>query len=343
MVATGSVTTPANVLHDSGEPTATLPFASPGAPAVSRRRRAPRKWPWVVAVCLLVGCVLAGTAVYLVRDKVFVPTQRVPQVRGEALEKARSKLLDEHFSVRVEPAVKSTSVPLGRVVREEPSPGVVLKQGSAVRLVPSAGLPTVTVPSLFGHVDCSVATELLLGAHLKSWCPARSVFTSEVPSGDVVSWSVDGEPNPARVLYGATVAVAVSKGKPPVRVPALGGALWTRADSMLTAEGLQPHKVLAYSATLKAGEVVTTLPPPGATLPNGSTIAVVVSKGAQLVAVPSIVADTLIKAIKALEEVGLRGGPLHGPPTGIIYATKPQRGQRVKIGTRVTLYTRRRR
>ncbi len=336
-------TSPAGV--PTGEPTAALRLApgpattyapSPGARPVVRRGR---RWPWVAAVLLLAALLAGAGAVYAIKTKLFTPSHRLPALVGQSLVSARSQLQVDHFKAVVEPAVQSLTVRAGSVVSQSPGRGAVLKEGTTVRLVPSAGLPTERVPRLSGQIDCAVARQLLIEAHLKARCPALSAYTKTVPQGDVINWSYQGRLYPRTAPWGATIAIAISEGKPPVQMPSFAGQTWTQADSTLTSDGLSAREVKAYSTTVPVGQVVSTTPGTGAVVPADSTITVTVSKGAQTVKVPNVTKETVQKATAALAKVGLTVGRVYGPGTGTVFTTVPLPGQRVKVGTAVTLYT----
>lgn len=329
----------------TGEPTAALrlgegPATTHAPPAGPRAAgTGTRRWPWVVAVLVLVALLLAAGAIYAVKTKLFTPSHRLPALVGKSVTAARRQLRADHFTVVVEPAVKSLTIPAGSIVSQEPRRGAMLKEGSTVEVVPSAGLPNETVPSLSGDIDCAVARQLLAEAHLKAQCPALSAYTKTIPEGDVINWSYKSTLDPTTAPYGATILIAISEGKPPVQIPSFAGETWTQADATLTGDGLSAKEVKAYSTTVPVGQVVSTTPGAGATVPADSTITVTVSKGPETVKVPNVTGETVQKATAALQKAGLTVGQVYGPGTGTVFTTVPLAGQRAKVGTPVTLYT----
>ena len=328
-------------LADSGEPTATIRVGDGGAPMVHtlRRRRARRRWPWIVAVVVIVACVLAAGGVYLARSSLFKPNHVVPGVLGDTLASARQALRADHFNVLVDPAVKSLSVPAGEVVRQIPRQGVSLKEGSTVQIVPSSGKPSVDVPSLLGDIDCAYAARLLQIAHLQANCPALLAYTKTVPKNDIINWSYNRKLDVTRAPYGATITIAVSKGPQPIPIPAVADQTYTQASSTLSADGFAVREAQAFSTTVPSGRVISTTPPAGTPVLPGTAVTVAVSKGPQLVAVPTVIGDTVGKATAAIQAAGLTVGPVYGPATGVVFTTDPLAGQKEKVGTPVTLYT----
>ncbi|MGH8980674.1 MAG: protein kinase domain-containing protein [Acidimicrobiales bacterium] len=325
-------------LVDSGEPTPTNGFGDRYTPLAPARRRTRRRWPWVVAILVVVACILAAGAVYAVQKKLFTPSHPLPAVIGDTLASARSALAADHFVVKVEPAVQST-VTSGKVLREHPKGGTVLKQGANVTITPSKGMPPVKMPSTLARLDCSVATQLLTEAHLKAKCPALTDYSKTVPQGEIISWSYHGALDPTSVPYGATIKMTVSEGKPPVTLINYAGQSWTTVDATLSADGLQPKEVQTFSTTVKAGVVISTTPAAGSTVPADATVTVTVSKGPSMVTMPKVVGMTVGKATAIIESVGLSVGAVYGPATGQIFTSVPLAGQKVKVGSLVTLYT----
>ena len=101
------------------------------------------------------------------------------------------------------------------------------------------------VPPLAGlGLDCAGATKLLAADHFVAKCPALVAYNAAGPDGQVINWSYDGRLNAPTAPYGSTIAVAVSKGKPPVPVPTVAaGSTFTQAQSALEALGLQATQV----------------------------------------------------------------------------------------------------
>jgi serine/threonine protein kinase/beta-lactam-binding protein with PASTA domain len=315
------------------------PPPPPPPPPVAQRRRGSR-WPWV-AVGLVVAAVVAAGLVLAFRNQVFTPSHRVPKLTGHTLAAARTAVAADHFDLAVAGAVHSLTVPSGSVVSQDPAPGTSRKEGTTVRVVPSAGLPTEQVPTLAGlGLTCTTAARLLAQDHFKTNCPALLAYSTTVPAGQVINWSYDGRLNASSAPYGSTIAIAVSKGKPPVPVPTVAGAAsYTQAAASLQGEGLQATQVQTFSTTVPTGHVVGTTPPAGTTVTVGSTVKVVVSKGPQTVAVPTVSGKSVQAATNALQQAGLTVGAVYGPGGGHVFTSVPLAGQVLTRGSAVNLYT----
>ena len=312
---------------------------SRSGPAVVQRRRS--RWPWVVAALAIVAALVAGGIVAASRAKVFTASHPVPVLTGLTVAQARHALEADHFSLAVSGTSHSTQVPAGTVISQSPRHGVEEKEGTTVSVVSSSGPPIVPIPALSGlGLDCAGATKLLATDHFVAKCPALEAYSATVPIGQVINWSYNGQLNATHAPYGSTIAVAVSKGKPPVPVPTLAaGSTFTQAQSALGALGLQATQVPQSSTTVPSGQVIATTPPAGATTPAGSTVKVNVSTGPPVVTVPSLSGDTVTEATAALTGVGLTVGQVYGPQGGHVFTSVPLAGQTAKKGSAVTLYT----
>ncbi|HVC14920.1 MAG TPA: protein kinase [Acidimicrobiales bacterium] len=339
----GAGSTNGGGLADAGEPTATIKVGDGVPPAVTvhslRRHRQPRRWPWVVAVLVLLAAILTGAGIYIAKKHLLTPSHPVPSVVGDTMASARRALRAEHFKVQVEPAVTSIKVGATKIVSQVPSSGVSRKEGSTIRITPSSGKPSVTVPQLSSSDDCSVARQLLAEKHLRVRCPALSAYSSTIPKGNVINWSYNGKLDPTTAPYGALILVAVSEGRQPVQLPTFKNQSYAQASATLSADGLTVREVQAYSTSVASGNVISTTPGAGATVPVPNTVTVTVSNGPQNVPVPTVIGDTVSKAASALQAAGFTLGKVYGPATGVVFTTDPLAGQKERIGSSVILYT----
>ena len=77
----------------------------------------------------------------------------------------------------------------------------------------------------------------------------------------------------------------------------------------------------------------------GATVKRGDVIAVRVSKGPELIAVPKVIGLSVDDAVKAVLGVGLKSGKSSGLAGGKVTASKPAEGEMVRKGTKVDFTT----
>jgi serine/threonine-protein kinase len=290
-----------------------------------------RRWPWVVSVVVLVLALAAAGAAYAAaRTKFFIPSHRLPIVTGLTPTQASQLLRVDKLHLRVLRRRFSPTLASGRILRQIPSAGTLLKENNTVSVVLSSGPPPVAVPSLAAITgDCPAVVAALTAAHLHPVCTHANSTT--VKSGTVISWTPTGH-----ATEFSTVDVTVSSGPPTETIPPLTGSTCTGATTALKAVGLLAQCTNAYSSTVPNGQVISWTPT--GTAPEGTTIAVSISEGPQPVTVPPVDGDTVAQAISALEAAGLVPAA-DGPLVGSVFDSTPAAGTSVPPGSTVTLYS----
>lgn len=323
----------------AGTPAA-APAAADAAAAPERRRR---KWPYVVALCVLVAALAAAGVAWAVQAKVFTPSSPVPVLVGRTLPAATAAAEAEHLVVQVSGRTTSITVPAGSVVSQRPTAGTggsrtTLKQGSAIAVVVSTGPPQVTIPDLATFANCHDAIQALASVHLVGVCPPTAAqYSATVLAGNIVGTTPAGH-----APYGSTVTIITSKGHAPVAVPSVVGpsSTYATAAAALTAAGFVPQESKVYNATVAVGQVIQTAPAAGGLQPFGSTVVVQTSLGPQPVTVPSLVGHTPAGAAAALRALGLVPGGPYGPPGATtVVSSSPAAGRSVPVGSTVNVYT----
>jgi eukaryotic-like serine/threonine-protein kinase len=171
-------------------------------------------------------------------------------------------------------------------------------------------MPTVT------GVEQATAERLLLAADLVA---TVTVTRDDVVAAGLVS-AVDPAPG-ARLLRGSAVRLTVSSGRPQVPAVAAGTPV-AAAEQAVRDAGFTPTRSTAareYSATVPAGAVTRTDPPAGTALPGGSSVTLVVSRGAEpprQVRVPLLVGRSAAEATAALAALGLEAEVENAFPFG---------------------------
>ncbi len=298
-------------------------------PASGRTRR--RGWR-VAALAVVIALLAAGGSFAALRFLV-VPSAPVPPVVGMPPAAATAVLSRVgHWKVQRLPSVYDSQVAAGRVASQQPGAGRSWPENRAVGLVLSLGPAPRPVPSL-AHLDQNAALSLLSTTGFTA--RVSTAYSQSVPAGSVISWSPRGvEP------YGSTVNLVVSDGPPPVTVPSLAGLSYAGAAAKLATLHLSATEVTEFSTQVRAGAVITTEPSPSATVPQGTLVTVLVSKGPQLVRVPDLEFKSVATAQSLLQAAGLSLGAVYGPSgSGVVIDQTPAPGSMVAPGTTVNLYT----
>jgi eukaryotic-like serine/threonine-protein kinase len=163
------------------------------------------------------------------------------------------------------------------------------------------------VPGVIGNEEKS-AVVLLQGAALKSTITSEASDT--VPRGKVLRTD---PPEGTEKLRGDVVKVFVSLGKPVV--PSVQAGI----DPAVAQEDIEQGGLKsalnpdddAFSDTVPKGKVVALKPPAGTQVKVGSTVIIVLSKGAQPKPVPNVAGKTKEEAFAELTSLGFE--PVEGP------------------------------
>lgn len=194
----------------------------------------------------------------------------VPDVLGKPVTEAETALGDT-FKVSVvrtyhQRGAKDT------VVSQDPPPGGRTHRDGGVTLTVSSGPAPVRSPDGLSGADPFELRLRLAQADIPvKWDKQAS---STVPIGFVAAVSPEeGEP------IDGDLTVFISTGPKEIKVPALTGMAWPRAEALLIRKGLKPTKVLVPSTEDEQGLVLETGPSSGTVRRVGSGITVLVGKG----------------------------------------------------------------
>ena len=158
----------------------------------------------------------------------------------------------------------------------------------------------IAVPNLVGE-SSTQAQQTLFGLGLQ---PKVTEEESEsIPQDRVIRQS----PGPnEKLARGEAVALVVSGGLPRVVIPDVKGYGVEDAQRRLVESKLRSKIVEAYSERALAGQVVDVNPAVGASVRQGTIVALTVSKGAKPIAVPNVVSMKLDDARTLLTRLGLQ-------------------------------------
>lgn len=255
-----------------------------------------------------------------------------PSVLGLTRGQAESKLSAAGLTVRYAPAKYSETVPAGHVMTSNPRPNGQVRNGAAVTLTLSRGKERYAVPGL-GGLTRDQAKQALTAGHL-SLGEVTARYDAGTPAGQVIAQQPDPQ---ASVKAGTAVSIVLSQGPPPVNVPDVTGQDLGKAEKQLSDVGLRSSVAgEEFSDTVNKGQVLRQDPASGTAL-QGSTVALVVSKGPDLVEVPNVIGDRTDKATVQLVAAGFKVTIVRAPfGPGKVYDQSPT--GKVKRGSTITLY-----
>jgi beta-lactam-binding protein with PASTA domain len=298
------MTAPTNVVRPTAPTRQRVAYPPPPPPPVyydveepSPRRRS--FWPWLVALLLLVGAVVAGAYVYdQIQDELDESRPIVvPFVEGMRRLLAEARIEDAGLNA-VPRYEFSDDIAVGIVIEQNPEAGDRIDRGNRVTLVVSLGREQVAVPDVRGD-RATDAVRALTEAGLEA-------NVVEINSDKEVNTVTAQDPPPGRkVPKGSKVRINVSKGPRPLQIPSVIGQPFEDAQATLQAQGFAVRRT-DVDSNQPAGIVVAQDPEGGAFAPRDSAVTLSVSRGPSTTAVPSVEGIDRDAAVAALEDSGFR-------------------------------------
>lgn len=296
---------------------------TPGSPAPRRRR------PWWLALVLLVLAIAAGAWWYMAAGPGAYTS--VPRVLGATLEEATATL--DGAGLTADPTyAHDNEAPKGTVFASDPGQGHQVRKGGTVALSVSKGPDYVQVPSgVVGKQQAQAEARLEDAGFEVDYGPAE--YHDTLGLGFVVSASLPGgeaaEPG-TQSVRGTVVTLVVSKGPAPVTIVSVVGATLDDAKKDLDRLGLRVKTKEAWSDTVPKGSVVAQDPKADTQGHRGDTVTLTVSKGPELVDLPSTYGMGVDAATAKLREAGFKVEvryPQGFSPLNLVYAQDPQGGE----------------
>ncbi|WP_162602258.1 Stk1 family PASTA domain-containing Ser/Thr kinase [Nocardioides daejeonensis] len=309
----------------------------PGAPAVPlppagapRRRRGP--WIWLVGALVL--ALLAGFGYWFG----IARWTSTPAVLEYTQADAQQRIEDAGLTFELGDPEYSNDVAEGLVLRTDPGPGDRVLDGGTVTVILSLGEELYPIPTVadLSEDDAQAA----LTEHFQ-YDETKEIWSESVPAGTAIRVEVNGRTVEAgeQKPPSTRVTLVVSKGRKPIPVKDFTGKQLTQLQAYASKRKLQLDTEEVYDDTVKKGLVVSQNPTSG-TLYRGESITVKVSKGPELVTVPSTRAKGVRAATDMLEDLGFkvktRPHP-NGVGFGIVTSSDPPSGARVPKGSTITL------
>jgi eukaryotic-like serine/threonine-protein kinase len=339
-------------LSDSAPP-ADPPSAPTPAPKAAVTRPVPvvppeparprRRFPWKIAIGLLVVAALAVLGVLATR-LFATPVYTVPDLAGMPRAEALNQIAPYDWAIE-ETREPSDVVPLvDHVVRTTPGAGSELAEGEPFLVVVSTGPVPRELPESTGETLADAQTRLIDRDLQVSVVEA---FDEIVAPGIVVSWSVPSDPTLAAgstVPPETLVELVVSKGPALRVVPDVVGTPGAAARAAV--EELQlvfAEAPQEFNDDVPLGSVIRQDPAPGVEVERGTTVTVVISRGVDLVQFPDLSGaatyeDAAAILLNAGFEPRLRFGDAQGAIRDVtIDGEEPEVGETFRRGTVVDI------
>ena len=302
-------------------------------PVITTARNRSLKGPLAcVLVVLLLSGVGAGAWWFG-----FARYTTTPGVLGVTEAAASAQLEREGLTVNVGTPRFSETVEAGLVLATDPEPGERVLRDGDVDLVVSLGPERYDVPVLADMTE-DEAQDAIQEGNL-AFGDSALKYSDTVPAGSVIrSAPVAG----TTVKPDTSVNLVVSKGPRPIEI-----SDWTGKDADQAIAALEKRKLVVdlageeFSDSVDEGDVISQDPSVGP-LVKGDTVTLVVSKGPELVEVPSgLVAMGVEAATDELESLGFEVDVENSESyigLGFVFSTSPGGGDMVAEGSTITLY-----
>jgi len=283
--------TPADEVPADRLATVTIPRAL--SPKARRRQRLGRLFRWL-SILVVVAALGWATWEFLIPHRT-----RVPDVLGDTLRTAQAEAQEAGLVLNAAGEEYSSTTPVNRIVSQSLEPGTQAEEGDRLSVVLSLGPQLVSVPDVTGLGENAAGRQLdQAGFDVR----VERAYHDTVPEGKVIEQTPPAE---TTLEVGKPVTVVVSRGREPVQVPEVSGLTATEASAILQAANLGIRVVEEFSTEVPRDQVIRQEPPAGRTLPEGSTVTIVVSKGPQQFPMPDVVGLSRAQAKTQLEGLGL--------------------------------------
>lgn len=202
-------------------------------------------------------------------------TQTVPDLKGRSLAAALDQLSTVNLGLRKDGTEFNGSVPISSVLRQDPPPGTVVREGKVVKVVVSQGGETELAPAVIGlplrNAEMLLRqSQLLLGEVSES-------YSLKAEKGMVLSQDPKAE---ASVERNALVNVVVSGGPPPAGInlmPDFQRKDIKDARDWAASAGVNIKEAKGMSSLFPFGVILTQEPAPDAALAGDTKVAFVIS------------------------------------------------------------------
>jgi serine/threonine protein kinase len=284
----------------------------------------------LIATGILAILIFAGWSIFVGPGARVV----VPSVAGLTVKSATKEFTSLGLVTEIKEEVFSEDVAAGKIISSNPAGGGKVKEGGTVTLTVSKGKERYAVPSLTG-LKPDVAAKQLTDGNLVLGTQSES-YSLDIPQGLIISSSPKaGE----QVKKDTRVDIVVSKGVEQINANSYVGRSGEQALNELSDAGFDVSPEYVFSEKEMKGIVISQKPDGSQSLPKGSTITLVISKGSEFVSVPNVQNKTAAEATRDLQNSDLKVivKKIGTKKVKTVTNISPKAGTKVKRGSTVTI------
>ena len=223
----------------------------------------------------------------------------------------------------------------GEVLDQNPLTGS-LEEGSIVTLLVSSGPPKVKLPKLIGLTVDAAEQVLVRDKYGMSIGTQTREFSLE-EAGTIIAF----KPQRARLAWGSSIVVTVSKGPRQIEVPDVAGMPEHKGVAKLKNAGFEPVVVPAHSDDVAEGKIISTEPGAAELVAEATEVNVYVSIGPEFekLRLPDVRGLPVDEARGKLESLGLRVRVVQSCDGGsVVNETDPISGTVVRENDVIALF-----
>ncbi len=263
----------------------------------------------------------------------------VPSLVGLPVQDAIKALRDAKLDYKISSSVVySDEYPIGAICKQSYPKDTIVKQGSTIVIVLSAGTDKFTIKdSYVGGKLSDFKADFARFSDIIDVTYER-VVSETIPANTIISVS----PSSGILKAGDKITVKYSSGPSYVYMPNLIGSSKAQAQSTLLNSGLTLGECYDdYSDTVEKGKVCSQQYEQGTRLRNGTAVSVGISLGAKTVELPDLIGETKKSAEKKLKALGLLVEFVEeydkDKKEGTVIGMDPVAGSSPNVGDTVTL------
>lgn len=287
----------------------------------------------IALVAILIAAVAIGIGSWQVAAGSSVPAPSLISLTADA---ATARAAEDGLAVRfAEPGAYDEAMPAGQVLSTDPPAGENVRKNGTITATLSLGPERYDVPELAGlRVDD--ARDRLAENNLVLGDDMTREYSDSIEQGDVIRTNPEGG---TALPRDSVIEVVVSRGVRPVELPDVVGQSLDEATDLLSRLGFDIGDTDTEFADAPAGQVISQDPGPDRRATRGQSVDLVVSRGPELVTVPSVVGMDADEAVEVLEDAGLEVevDDFPGNFGDQVVAQDPDPGTQVPPGTTVRI------